>query len=132
MDHKKILDEAIAAEKNNRFQEGIEILRKGLRQFPGHPDLVFELARLHERMKLWPQAQNQPPVWQVAPPAGMIFPVASQPAPVFEATIFAPKLPTGFTPTGLLPLTSYQCATDDITTTSAPSDPSCVPVAFEG
>jgi hypothetical protein len=31
MDHKKILDDAIAAEKNNRFQDGIEILRKGLR-----------------------------------------------------------------------------------------------------
>jgi tetratricopeptide (TPR) repeat protein len=57
MDHKKILDDAIAAEKNNRFQDGIEILRKGLRQFPGHPDLVLELARLHERLKLWPQAQ---------------------------------------------------------------------------
>ncbi|HUR89858.1 MAG TPA: sulfotransferase [Ramlibacter sp.] len=58
MDHKKILDDAITAEKNNRFQDGIEILRKGLRQFPGNPDLVFELARLHERLKMWPQAQS--------------------------------------------------------------------------
>jgi tetratricopeptide (TPR) repeat protein len=58
MDHKKILDDAIAAKKNNRFQDGIEILRKGLRQFPGNPDLVFELAHLHEKLKMWPQAQS--------------------------------------------------------------------------
>jgi tetratricopeptide (TPR) repeat protein len=57
MDHKKILDDAIAAEKNNRFQDGIEILRKGLRQFPGHPDLIYQLGYLHERLKMWPQAQ---------------------------------------------------------------------------
>src|SRR4051812_43469074 len=57
MDHKKILDDALAAEKNNRFQDGIEIIRKGLRQFPGNPDLVLTLARLHERIKMWAQAQ---------------------------------------------------------------------------
>jgi len=58
MDHKQVLEEALKAERSNRFQEGIEIIRKGLRQFPGNYDLVLELARLHERMKMWPQAQS--------------------------------------------------------------------------
>ena len=58
MDHKQILEEALKAERNNRFQDGVEILRKGLRQFPGNYDLVLEMARLHERMKMWPQAQS--------------------------------------------------------------------------
>jgi len=57
MDHKKILDDAVAAEKGNRLQEGIDIIKKGLRQFPGNPDLVLVLARLHEKLKLYPQAQ---------------------------------------------------------------------------
>lgn len=82
--------------------------------------------------KLWPQPQNQPPVWQITPPAGVIFPVPSQPAPQFEATIFAQKLPTGFTPTGLLQLTSYRCDHDYLTTTTKPVDASCTPIAYEG
>lgn len=82
--------------------------------------------------KLLPQAQSQPPAWQIAPPAGVIFPVASQPAPQFEATILAPRLPTGFQATGLSQLTSYRCANDYITTTSTPADPTCAPIAVEG
>jgi hypothetical protein len=82
--------------------------------------------------KLVPQAQNQPPAWQITPPANVIFPVANQPAPQFEATILAPVLPAGFTATGLLSLTSYRCDADYLTTTSTPSDASCAPIAFEG
>ncbi|HET9624195.1 MAG TPA: ADYC domain-containing protein [Kofleriaceae bacterium] len=70
--------------------------------------------------------------WQSAPPAGMPFPVAGQAPPTFEATILAPKLPPGFSDPGLRALTSYQCATDMITSVTPPGDPSCTPIAFEG
>ena len=57
MDQKKIVAEALAAEKQGRFQDAINILRKGLKESPGAPELVLPFARMHERLKMYPQAQ---------------------------------------------------------------------------
>jgi tetratricopeptide (TPR) repeat protein len=57
LDQKKIVADALAAEKAGRLQEAINILKSGLKEFRGAPELVLPFARCHERLKLYPQAQ---------------------------------------------------------------------------
>lgn len=80
---------------------------------------------------LLPQAVGQLPAWQIPAPAGVPFPVAGE-AVQFEATVLAPTLPAVIPATGLVQLISYRCASDLLTTTTQPADPSCQPIAVEG
>jgi len=53
---KKIVHDAVAAEKKNQLDAAIQILRSGLKQSPGQQDLMIALARLQEKLKKYPEA----------------------------------------------------------------------------
>jgi len=55
---KKIVQEAGAAEKKNQFDAALQILRSGLKQFPGQQELIMAFARLHEKLKKYPEAHS--------------------------------------------------------------------------
>lgn len=80
---------------------------------------------------LLPAAQGKVPEWQIPPPANVPFPVSNQEV-ALEATIFRAQLPVAIPNTTLVPLTSYRCANDLITSTLAPADATCTPIALEG
>jgi len=82
---------------------------------------------------LVPDAVGELPIWRIAPPANVGFPVPSQPAPSFEATIFAAALPTPIPDTNLVKLNSYHCDDGDlITTTTALDSARCPQIVTEG
>jgi len=55
---KKIVQEAGAAEKKNQFDAALQILRSGLKQFPGQQELIMAFAHLHEKLKKYPEAHS--------------------------------------------------------------------------
>ncbi|MDF2462285.1 MAG: hypothetical protein K0Q43_520 [Ramlibacter sp.] len=57
MTQNTLLDQALEAEKQNRFPEALHLLRKSLRQTPATPEVLLPMARVHERMKKYAEAQ---------------------------------------------------------------------------
>jgi hypothetical protein len=47
---KIILQDAAAAEKKNQIDAAMQILRSGLKQFPGQQELIIALAQLYEKL----------------------------------------------------------------------------------
>lgn len=79
---------------------------------------------------LLPAAAGLPPDWVIPQPPNVPFPMTGQ-TQRFEATIFAPVLPSDLSEPDLLMLSSYQCPDGDYITTTA-SAPGCTLVADEG
>jgi hypothetical protein len=69
------------------------------------------------------------PSWTIPPPAGVPFPISAE-EPRFEATLFTPTLPPLVPTANLVRVASYLCATDLITTATAPAG--CTELATEG
>ena len=93
----------------------------------------YTVASSHTQLttaSLVPDVIGQPPRWKVPPPPQLIFPAPGE-AVRFEATIFAPQLPSSVPQAGLMMLSSYLCSSDIITTTSAPPA-GCTKIADEG
>lgn len=57
MNQKKLLDDALLAEKQNRLTDALNLLKKALRHGQATPELLLPFARLHERLKKYPEAQ---------------------------------------------------------------------------
>jgi tetratricopeptide (TPR) repeat protein len=55
---KKMVQEAAAAEKKNQIDAAMQILRSGLKQFPGQQELIIALAQLYEKLKKYPEAHS--------------------------------------------------------------------------
>lgn len=54
---KKALAQLQVLEKQNRFQDAIDLLRPALRQSHGAPELILALGRIYLRVKKYPEAQ---------------------------------------------------------------------------
>lgn len=81
---------------------------------------------------LVPGSAGNPPEWRITPPPAIGFPAPGQ-HQQFEATIFAPVLPSGITETDLRKLASYQCPSGDLATTNTDlGPPGCTFIAHEG
>lgn len=80
---------------------------------------------------LLPAARGLPAEWQIPAPAGVPFPGLNQTV-ALEATIFRAALPVEIPNVTLVPLSSYRCDKDLITSTTQPSDPTCTSIAMEG
>jgi len=79
---------------------------------------------------LVPGAVGELPAWKVPPPVPLSFPATGENVR-FEATIFAPQLPSHVPQAGLLMLSTYSCGSDLVTTTSPPAA-GCTKIADEG
>jgi hypothetical protein len=80
--------------------------------------------------RLVPAAAGLPPDWLIPQPPSVPFPMTGQ-GQRFEATIFAPVLPSDLSEPNLLMLRSYQCPDGDYITTTS-SAPGCTEIADEG
>lgn len=80
---------------------------------------------------LLPTGQGMAPEWQIPIPANVGFPQQNQNISL-EATIFRAALPVELPRSNLLPLFSFRCSNDLITSTTQPADPTCTQIAKEG
>lgn len=93
---------------------------------------IDPVSQLHlTTANLLPTTEGFAPEWQIPAPANVPFPALNEDV-ALEATIFRATLPVQIPDITLAPLSSYQCANDLLTSTTAPTDPTCSTIAMEG